>query len=31
MVRAMAKSTAGAGYRCTECGWQSAKWSRAVR
>jgi DNA repair protein RadA/Sms len=27
-VRAMAKSTAGtAGYHCTECGWQSAKWS----
>jgi DNA repair protein RadA/Sms len=24
----MAKSTAGAaGYRCTECGWQTAKWS----
>ena len=24
----MAKSTAGtAGYRCTECGWQAAKWS----
>jgi DNA repair protein RadA/Sms len=24
----MAKATAGAaGYRCTECGWQSAKWS----
>src|ERR1700722_10661913 len=24
----MAKSTAGtAGYHCTECGWQSAKWS----
>src|SRR5579862_8580405 len=28
IVRAMAKSTAGAaGYRCTECGWQAAKWS----
>jgi DNA repair protein RadA/Sms len=28
MVRAMAKSSAGtAGYRCTECGWQTAKWS----
>jgi DNA repair protein RadA/Sms len=28
MVRAMAKSSAGtAGYRCTECGWQAAKWS----
>ena len=27
-VRVMAKPTAGAaGYRCTECGWQSAKWS----
>ena len=23
----MAKSSAGAGFRCTECGWQSAKWS----
>src|SRR6516164_5904066 len=23
----MAKSPAGAGFRCTECGWQSAKWS----
>jgi DNA repair protein RadA/Sms len=28
IVRTMAKSTAGAaGYRCTECGWQSLKWS----
>jgi DNA repair protein RadA/Sms len=28
IVRVMAKSTAGAaGYRCTECGWQAAKWS----
>jgi DNA repair protein RadA/Sms len=28
MVRAMGKSTAGtAAYRCTECGWQTAKWS----
>jgi len=28
MVRAMGKSTAGAAsYRCTECGWQAAKWS----
>src|SRR5579871_1014017 len=27
-VRAMAKSSAGtAGYRCTECGWQAAKWT----
>jgi DNA repair protein RadA/Sms len=26
-VQAMGKSTAGAGYRCTECGWQSAKWT----
>ncbi|MBV9094259.1 MAG: DNA repair protein RadA [Streptosporangiaceae bacterium] len=23
----MARSSAGAGYRCTECGWQAAKWS----
>ena len=23
----MTKSSAGAGYRCTECGWQSAKWA----
>src|ERR1700757_4029643 len=23
----MAKSPAGSGFRCTECGWQSAKWS----
>jgi DNA repair protein RadA/Sms len=23
----MAKSSAGAGYRCTECGWQAAKWA----
>jgi DNA repair protein RadA/Sms len=28
MVRAMAKSSTGtAGYRCTECGWQAAKWT----
>src|SRR5580658_10454395 len=28
IVQAMAKSAAGAaGYRCTECGWQSLKWS----
>ena len=27
IVRAMAKSSAGAGYRCTECGWQAAKWT----
>src|SRR6266702_1979787 len=27
-VRAMAKSSAGtSGFRCTECGWQSAKWA----
>jgi DNA repair protein RadA/Sms len=27
-VRGMAKSSAGtAGYRCTECGWQAAKWT----
>src|SRR4249919_2467003 len=23
----MAKSPAGSGFRCTECGWQSAKWT----
>jgi DNA repair protein RadA/Sms len=23
----MTKSSAGAGYRCTECGWQSTKWA----
>jgi DNA repair protein RadA/Sms len=23
----MAKSSAGSGFRCTECGWQSAKWT----
>ena len=23
----MAKSSAGAGYRCTECGWQATKWT----
>jgi DNA repair protein RadA/Sms len=23
----MAKSSAGAGYRCTECGWQAPKWA----
>ena len=23
----MAKSSAGAGYRCTECGWQATKWA----
>src|ERR1700761_4587101 len=23
----MAKSPAGSGFRCTECGWQSAKWA----
>ena len=22
----MVKSSAGSGYRCGECGWQSAKW-----
>jgi len=27
MVRAMAKSSTGAGYRCIECGWQVAKWT----
>jgi len=28
MVRVMAKSSTGAaGYRCTECGWQAAKWT----
>ncbi len=28
MVRSMAKSSTGAaGYRCTECGWQAAKWT----
>jgi DNA repair protein RadA/Sms len=28
MVRGMAKSTAGtSAYRCSECGWQAAKWS----
>ena len=27
IVQAMAKSSAGAGYRCTECGWQATKWT----
>ena len=27
IVQAMAKSSAGAGDRCTECGWQATKWT----